>query len=205
MEQQQAAGKTAGQHRVNSLQKWDLERLLYQNEWHVVRAAGATASLLAFALPWIWQDGASSPTTGAGLMAYTFTGDERSDWVRQSFKGTLALNVLPWMAFGLALAAAVKACLNRSSLTLHTLCALTLLLLTLWAGEITSTAHRWGPLISPGAGIALLFALQSGLAAAAMRYWWRQHRETEDEDWEDETDEPERAGEETGERAARRE
>ena len=172
-------------HREETGPSRSIEALLYKDRLRPIRAMASALSLLAFALPWIWHDGASSATSGAELMAYTFTGEERADWVRYSFAGALALNVLPWMAFGLAVASTIRCASSGNGAVFHTLTAAMPVLMMLWAGEITSTGHRWGGIVAPGSGMLFLFVVQGALAAAAWSHWWKDREQDRKDDKEE--------------------
>lgn len=171
----------------------DVEGLLKFDRFRALRALICALTMGTFALPWVWQDGAASSTSGAQLLVYTFNGPERSEWVRHSFIGAVSLTVLPWVGLALVAAATIRCLIGERAMLLHTLAAATPLTIMLCAGGITSTGHNWGSLVQPGGGMALLILAQGGLAAVSWKYWWddRQAQRERDE-YEEESGERDR-------------
>ena len=129
-----------------------------------IRAAAALIALFSMLVPWVWMDGDKSALSGADLLAYAFTSDERGALFRTSILGALGLFFVPPIVAVLTIYGFAKTIMGEYPLMANLMGALLPIIMLILARSITSSDQLaiLGITLS-GWGVSLMICSHTGL------------------------------------------
>ena len=119
----------------------------------IVRAMTAVMALISMFLPWAVLDGNSSSLSGAELIDYAFTSNERATMFQTSFMGAMGILFIPLIVTIATVMSFFRTIVQKTSTTSNLLGCLLPVIMIMVTGSITSsdqpdilgvTVPEWG-------------------------------------------------------------